>query len=503
VAPPATEAAPLPERGTLAHLPLPRILLALHRARWTGALELVRERTRKRIVFQAGAPILAESNLASETLGVLLLDRGQITRDDYARIVGRVQETGCKEGKALLDLRLLEPKALFVALKDQLRRRILEGFAWASGDYALDAGETPPADAGAFRLDAPALVLEGLVLHWSADRLFAALAERLPRRLVPGPAFASLRARLPADPGVEALAAALDGTRTLADAVRTAGVPSALAAAWLFDVAGVLEQAAEAPAPAGPSPAEAVREAAPEIEVVVGDGEPAEDGVLAGARAKAGASALPPDAEALRREILERHAALSELDHYALLGVPRSADAATLKRAYFRAAKRYHPDALARLGLSELRAAAEALFARIAKAHAVLADPRERQRYDEGDDAGSDDAERLATAENLYRKGEVLLRKGAFREALQFLSPAAELWPEDAAYQGALGWALYKQPKSDPGAARAPLEAAVRLDPKNAVILFRLGTVLRALGHTAEAESAFARARALDPKASA
>jgi curved DNA-binding protein CbpA len=240
------------------------------------------------------------------------------------------------------------------------------------------------------------------------------------------------------------------------------------------------------------------------IEVVVADDRAMDrrDGSPAEVRAVSGPSDAVADS--LRAEILDRHARLSDLDHYALLGVPRDADAAAIKRAYFGAAKRYHPDALARLGLGDVRSAAEALFARIAKAHAVLSDPRERQRYDEeGRESGSDDAERIVTAESLYRKGEVLLRKGAFREALQFLAPAVDLWPSDAAYRAALGWALYKQTKSDPAAAREHLETAAALDATSAVTFYRLGAVLRALGNAAAADDAFRQARALDPKGSA
>lgn len=495
----------IPARGALAQRPLPRLLVDLHLARWTGALDLARERTRKRIVLRDGAPILAESNLASESLGVLLLDRGQLMREDYARVVARVQETGCKEGKALLDLHLLDPKALFVALKEQLRRRVLECFAWPSGDYTLDAREAPPADAAAFRLDTPALVLEGITLHWTADRLLADLADRLPRRVAPSRVFDRMRARLASDPGAAALASALDGAPSLAEAVRLAGHPSALAAAWLFDAAGCLETLADEMAPAEGAPdgphstgSDAV------IDVVFADERARDHAEASPAEVRATSGAPEAGAESLRAEIVDRHSRLSELDHYALLDVPRDADAAAIKRAYFGAAKRYHPDALARLGLADVRSAAEALFARIAKAHAVLSDPRERQRYDEeGREAGSDDAERVVTAENLYRKGEILLRKGSFREALQFLAPAVDLWPSDAAYRAALGWALYKQTKSDPAAARDHLEAAAALDATSAVTFYRLGAVLRALGNAAAADEAFRRARALDPKGSA
>ena len=240
-----------------------------------------------------------------------------------------------------------------------------------------------------------------------------------------------------------------------------------------------------------------------DIEVVVtGASSPARSAAAKASASRGAGAAGKESAEvaALRKEVTEKHARL-DLDHYALLGVPRQATPADIKRAYFSAAKRMHPDALSRIGLEALRKPANELFARIAKAYAVLSDPKARRDYDA--DAVSDEAheaERIAQAETLYRKGEVLVRKGAFQEAIQFLGPAVELWAEDAEYRSALGWALYKKPKSEPQQAREHLSKAVRLEPKNAVAHYRLGVILRALGEQEAAQKELALAKQLDPK---
>jgi tetratricopeptide (TPR) repeat protein len=218
----------------------------------------------------------------------------------------------------------------------------------------------------------------------------------------------------------------------------------------------------------------------------------------AGAPAAAAGRRRDPIGAALTREIAEKHAGLDSLDCYGLLGVPRDADAATLKRVYLKAAKTYHPDALARLEIdAETHARASRVFAEIGKAWAVLADPRQRADYDAALGVGGIDANALATAETLYRKGEVLLRQGNFKMALEFLRPAVETWPDEGAYQSALGWALYKKLPSEPRPALEHLERAVALEPADGVILFRLGIVLRALGQEARASELLARARLL------
>ncbi len=67
----------------------------------------------------------------------------------------------------------------------------------------------------------------------------------------------------------------------------------------------------------------------------------------------------------------------SKRDYYEVLGVDKSADEATLKKAYRVLAKKYHPDA--NPGDKE----AEAKFKEASEAYAVLSDPDKRAKYDQ------------------------------------------------------------------------------------------------------------------------
>ena len=63
-------------------------------------------------------------------------------------------------------------------------------------------------------------------------------------------------------------------------------------------------------------------------------------------------------------------------DYYAALGVPRDADAETIKKAYRKLAREHHPDVSAAPG-------AEGRFKEIAEAWQTLKDPEKRAAYDE------------------------------------------------------------------------------------------------------------------------
>ena len=67
----------------------------------------------------------------------------------------------------------------------------------------------------------------------------------------------------------------------------------------------------------------------------------------------------------------------SKRDYYEVLGVPKDADEAALKKAYRVLAKKYHPDT------NPGDAEAEAKFKEASEAYAVLSDPQKRQQYDQ------------------------------------------------------------------------------------------------------------------------
>ncbi|MDX1649765.1 MAG: J domain-containing protein, partial [Myxococcota bacterium] len=428
--------------------PLPRMLLDLHRAGFQGWLALDQGAHPRRVEWRRGAPVRLASAAPDEAPGALLVARGLLSAADRERALREAERRGAEELTAIAGLKLVPPRELLLALRQQLHDLLVAACGWS----AVGVDVRPTEEAGPALpippLDVPAVVAEGVAAHWSAEAVRAALGARADAYLRVREDGRRWRARLDAETA-EPLFAALDGRRRGRELLAALDDRRAHASLFVLHALGALE-AGDAPAPAAgeeDEPDSEAADAAPEIEVVVAGGDAADRAAADDGPADDGEAAeagLDPEAAALREEILELHGRLAELDHYALLGVERDAAAGQIKKAYLKAAKRLHPDRLARMGLEAVKDEANDVFARITEAHTVLSDPDQRRRDDEGGEA-DEEAQRLAQAEALFLKAEMLMRAGNFLGAVEYLETVVSLWPEEASYQAALAWTLFKK----------------------------------------------------------
>jgi curved DNA-binding protein CbpA len=85
---------------------------------------------------------------------------------------------------------------------------------------------------------------------------------------------------------------------------------------------------------------------------------------------------------AFRAELRELARKLPGLSYYQLLDLPRSADAAAVRDAFFHKSKRYHPDRFFRRKLGPYGELLTEIYKRVVAAHDVLRDPEQRASYD-------------------------------------------------------------------------------------------------------------------------
>ena len=119
------------------------------------------------------------------------------------------------------------------------------------------------------------------------------------------------------------------------------------------------------PAPPGPAPGSAQPGTPPRTAEPLSRSEPPEQ-----------------DSEARRQEIFSLFQTIKHRDHFDVLGLPPACRRADVE-AYFRLARRYHPDTQRDPRLSDLRDEMEAVFIRLGEAYDVLRDQGKRSDYEE------------------------------------------------------------------------------------------------------------------------
>jgi len=490
-----------PARGEQPAPTLAEHFVQLARERATGELEITWQRTSRTFGLIDGALVSVESSVRSEQLAPQLAANGSLDAAQIERAERFVRERGGTLRSALMSLRLLAPRSLFEAIRAQIDDCAAASVTLPDATARFDPSSAPPSATRPFACDLLPLVHRGLLRNAELDPLYRQLAAATGRYPQPGAALTKLVQRVVGDRArADRLLSRIDGRRALEGIIQDLAHDAALVVAlWVADRHGALRYELEPRPAAGRTPLDGG-----DIEVIVPEAPAANPAALDPAPAQPTHHPPAAEAAALRKEILALHERLDELDPYEWLRVGRSADAAEIRRAYLGAAKRLHPDKLARHGLSELRAATTEVFGAIAGAYELLSDPEARQRYDaapaEAAGPGADwDAGRVARAEAQFRKAQLLARAGDFRGALPLAEQSVELWPEEAAYHALLGWTRFRKTPPDPSGACDALRTALECAPDDAQAHWWLSCVLHASGEPAEAEHHAARARQLDP----
>lgn len=119
------------------------------------------------------------------------------------------------------------------------------------------------------------------------------------------------------------------------------------------------------------------------------------------------------DIDTIDDQVLQRARHVVNPNFYRILGVSRDTPLASIKRAYYRLAKEYHPDRTPADASPEERTARQRRFQRIAEAWAVLGDEERRREYD----AGRYRQEEMASHEQARQRRRLMTRRVQTGEA--------------------------------------------------------------------------------------
>lgn len=468
--------------GNLSEKSLAHLLLWVYENSFTGVLMLAREEIKKSLVFEKGKLIAARSNIREEILGAILIEEGKIKPADFE--ISREKLPGdevIRQGEILIRMGLIDYATLNETLEKQLLRRAVEAFTWPEGLYRFVS--KIPEESARIHLDKSLLEIcyRGLLKKYQDSKEAAELPESAVPNFVGGQTWNVANLRLV---GKEmSLYRAINGVATLAQIVeRSRGEGPAVRAMLLaLRDMGLVRLAAEDKKPTD------LRETPAETE-----------------GAKAGSGTAPSEEAAALLESFQTK------NHFEVLGVARNASTMEIKNAYFALAKKHHPDRAGFQPGSPERKKIEDLFARISEAHGALTNDAARKEYEATLDlaqsglAGGAEVNRILESEIAYQKAIILVRKGDFTGAIDFLRQAIGLYDKEPEYHLLLGWALYRaasKNKDVQGAktGKTEIEKALARNERLSQGHFYLGLIAKSEGDIERAKRYFEKTVQLDP----
>lgn len=183
-------------------------------------------------------------------------------------------------------------------------------------------------------------------------------------------------------------------------------------------------------------------------------------------------------------------------NYYELLGIAKSATITDVRKAYARLARERHPD---RFPDPAAKQSAQQIFQEITAAFNALSNDRSRQEYDRSLEAPPRAAVPEEIARESFDRGQKLFEAKNFFDAVELLRIAVTHVPQEARYHAALGRALAKNPRWVREGIQS-LEKAVQLAPRQAGYHAELAELLAGQGLRIRARKTAEAALRLDPQ---
>ena len=217
--------------------------------------------------------------------------------------------------------------------------------------------------------------------------------------------------------------------------------------------------------------------------------------------------AIPALLEAQERwqQVITKARTLDEQTYFQMLGVSHSANAESIRDAYFAQVKKWHPDRLPP-DLAELRPLADEIFQHLTSAHETLSDVDERGKYLKtvqgggGTPKADRELQRILGAAMEFQKVEVLIRRKEWDRAEALARELLEIVPNEADYHAALGLILWSSEGGKTEAALRSLDEALMLFEGHERALMTKARIFDRQGNKAGAVRLFEKVAKLYPK---
>jgi CheY-like chemotaxis protein len=508
---PVVEQQPIPAEGNLLETPPMYLGWRLQREQHTGILELFGATARGRIFVYKGRAVFAQHSDPLLHVGVALLKDGLITPEQFKQ----AQDLAVARAVGIFDVLKGEGMATEAQLKlayKGLVPQIIERLAALSGRYrwtATDAFVNLLPSASASLVDC---LLLGVGKATEKD-LDVHVAPRRPLRLAPGDCWDEVTALLASTVGSDSLTRAINGRATIAQLLEVSPTPkeklARLRQVYVL-MSTMAVRASLEPIPMA-RPAAAAPSAAAAAFVDDAPAAPAASSTPSASTRRAAAAsdvgvAFSAEEQEARARIAAKASELEGKNHWQVLGVEQSADAAALKKAYFALSRDFHPDSFAGLNLGAAQQQLETIFATIQEAYAVLSDPNKRGEYEAKvkleQGGGSSDLGAIFAAESDFNRIKNLVERGELAGAQKLIGKVAAVLgtsEEARGYKLFLDWWAVKNVTTAPAIIKELQELHKAAPAAHALAEFQ-GWIYLETGNAQKARAAFKRVLDVEPR---
>ena len=455
--------------GRLKNFPVADVLIDLQRGLKNGTLVLSNGPATKKIYIRTGDIVYAASNTAEDGLIETVLKAGKITTDQYRQLHDSSQKKEKTHAAMLVELGYLKPEDIISSVKKQVEEIIFSVFPWEDGSFAFFESPRLPDKIITLKLSTTNIIYRGVKgIHDIASLTNAMPPLNAVLRYSADPM--DLFQELSIDAADNTILSLVDGKRTLKEILSLSPLGDFQTMGTLYALLGTRVLY---------------------ISMQQSDQEDIHEDLL-----KESSSKIDP---AFIARVDSLYGRLAGIDHYSFLGIEKRATPDTVRRAYYTAAKEYHPDKHLQLRSIDLKNKLNAIFSRLTEVYRTLSNTTTRALYDGKLSVASPPTQQNTAelARTRCGQGEEAFQRGAFAEARELFGQAIYLDDSVAAYYFQLGRVLLHEHKFSE--AGKMLNQALTLDPFNADYLSELGHVYLRLGFHLRAKSAFEKAIKSDP----
>ncbi len=128
-------------KGSLTDIPISAVFRSIYQTQKTGILQIIRQNTIKKVLFQDGQIVFAVSSDVNDRIGVYCLKRSLITIKELEKSIASQKDS--RIGTTLLKMGAISEKELVKAVQNHLEDIIYSLFSFADGDYCFYEKDIP------------------------------------------------------------------------------------------------------------------------------------------------------------------------------------------------------------------------------------------------------------------------------------------------------------------------------------------------------------------------